>query len=648
MHRFSILTFFTLLAVSLSACNFSLAADVTPPPGYQPPPPVTQEPVNGPLYPLVAPDVVGGAGIYAEKCTPCHGEAGMGDGPRSSELSNPVAPLGAPEFARQASPTRWYQIVTQGNLEKFMPPFRSLSDRERWDVVAYSFNLSAPTEQLDLGRQVYEASCARCHGESGKGDGPDAAALGQKPRDLNSLEYLSSKSSADFYNFASQGIAPDMPAFAKSLSEEELWLVSDYLRSWTFQPAGMLASGSGQVSPQAEETGTASVQSSTQFSATLGVTATAVAAAPVGFGTVRGLVSNASGGEVPANLTVTLQGYDHMTPVFTTTTTTQADGSYVFEGVELPAGRIFLTLVDYNGATYGSDIGQLQAGQTELELPISIFETTSATDDLRIDRLHLFMDFEEPEQLRVVELYIISNNGESTVVPDKTGKPVLNFTLPAEATNLEFQDGELGGKYVQTENGFGDVGAIRPGAGAYQVLYSYLLPYKSKLDLELAPQLGTDAVVVLVPEGSIKVRGEGIQDDGSREVENITYHMYNRSGVNAGEKILLSLSGKPASASGTLSAGSTTNLVVGLGAFGLALVAAGAWLWQRSRSVEADDEDEEEELDAELEGGDDSAESLMDAILALDDLYREGQLSEEAYQQRRAELKERLARSMGH
>ena len=29
----------------------------------------------------------------------------------------------------------------------------------------------------------------------------------------------------------------------------------------------------------------------------------------------------------------------------------------------------------------------------------------------------------------------------------------------------------------------------------------------------------------------------------------------------------------------------------------------------------------------------------MDAILALDDLYQEGQLPEDAYQQRRAELK---------
>jgi hypothetical protein len=37
----------------------------------------------------------------------------------------------------------------------------------------------------------------------------------------------------------------------------------------------------------------------------------------------------------------------------------------------------------------------------------------------------------------------------------------------------------------------------------------------------------------------------------------------------------------------------------------------------------------------------------MDAILALDDLYQDGQLPEEAYTRRRAELKARLAELKG-
>jgi hypothetical protein len=36
----------------------------------------------------------------------------------------------------------------------------------------------------------------------------------------------------------------------------------------------------------------------------------------------------------------------------------------------------------------------------------------------------------------------------------------------------------------------------------------------------------------------------------------------------------------------------------------------------------------------------------MDAILALDDLYQEGKLPEDAYLQRRSELKRRLERAL--
>ena len=38
----------------LSACNMTLAADVTPPPGYVPP---TPAPTLGPLFPDQAPDI---------------------------------------------------------------------------------------------------------------------------------------------------------------------------------------------------------------------------------------------------------------------------------------------------------------------------------------------------------------------------------------------------------------------------------------------------------------------------------------------------------------------------------------------------------------------------------------------------------------
>ena len=123
-----------LLAVMLSAC--SLAEDITPPPDYQSP---TPAPTMSPLFPQTAPDLAVGAAIYAEKCAPCHGDAGLGDGPMAAQLQKPPAKIGSPELARAAAPVNWYTTVTEGNIGSFMPPFKtSLSDQQRWDVVAYT------------------------------------------------------------------------------------------------------------------------------------------------------------------------------------------------------------------------------------------------------------------------------------------------------------------------------------------------------------------------------------------------------------------------------------------------------------------------------------------------------------------------------
>ncbi len=45
----------------------------------------------------------------------------------------------------------------------------------------------APQTSAASGKQMFEAYCASCHGASGKGDGPAAAALASRPADLTQL-----------------------------------------------------------------------------------------------------------------------------------------------------------------------------------------------------------------------------------------------------------------------------------------------------------------------------------------------------------------------------------------------------------------------------------------------------------------------------
>ena len=165
------------MTLSITAC-YSLAEDITPPPGYvfeTPRPSIA--PTDVMYFPLMPPNPEVGEAIYMEKCAPCHGETGLGDGPEANDLPNPVAPIGDPDLARQRTPEDWFRMVTNGNIDRFMPPFLSLTERQRWDVVSYAFTLSLGEDTLKNGEQLFQDNCARCHGDSGQGDGIQAAGV---------------------------------------------------------------------------------------------------------------------------------------------------------------------------------------------------------------------------------------------------------------------------------------------------------------------------------------------------------------------------------------------------------------------------------------------------------------------------------------
>src|SRR5512146_2480693 len=125
LPRFVVLIFAAML---LTACDFSLASDITPPPDYVSPTPM---PTMGALVPASAPDVQDGAALYAQNCAACHGDKGLGDGPQSMQLPVTVPGVGLAEVASSAAPADWFKIVTQGNLDRFMPPFvGALTDQQ--------------------------------------------------------------------------------------------------------------------------------------------------------------------------------------------------------------------------------------------------------------------------------------------------------------------------------------------------------------------------------------------------------------------------------------------------------------------------------------------------------------------------------------
>lgn len=66
-------------------------------------------------------------------------------------------------------------------------------------------------------RETFKNTCAPCHGETGKGDGPGSAALTPKPRNYTDKEWQSKVTDAEIkkviqYGGAAVGKSPIMPA----------------------------------------------------------------------------------------------------------------------------------------------------------------------------------------------------------------------------------------------------------------------------------------------------------------------------------------------------------------------------------------------------------------------------------------------------
>ena len=601
-----------LLAASLLAAACSLAGDVTPPPGSgfatQPPaqatlastPGATTPHIVEPLLPEARPVALDGGAVYQEHCAACHGPRGSGGGSMTAQLPAPPPDFADPATLRDSTPQDLFRVVTQGRLDKFMPPFGdSLSVAERWNAVAYLYTLSAPAEQVAAGEAVYAASCAGCHGERGQGDGAEAAALDTPPPDLSDHKFAVIRSPQAHYD--SLLGADTHHAAAARLSEADRWAAVNFARTLAYDyspPEAVLAEGQG---------------------------------------TVRGQVVNqTAGAATPGGLPVTLHGFEAETLMTTLTTTTAADGGFAFDAVDFAPGRQFVVTTEYQGVTYSSDPASFTPGAetATLELPLPVYETTSDDSQLTIAQAHMFLEFVEPESVTVGELYVFSNRGDKTLVAE--GDQPLQFSLPEGATDLNVQGGRLDETFFRNDRGFAVLWSIPPGEATSQMLYSYRLPYDGALNFAQPVDYALDNVNVLVSDLGVTVSGPQLQSLGVQDFQGEQFQNFSQGALAPGDTFAFEVSGQPGSSAtggGAMPGGAasaltdTSGLAVGLGALALALLGIGFWLYRRQpRAL----------------GG--TREELLQALAELDDDYAAGEVAEAEYRRERQQLKDELKR----
>ena len=106
-------------------------------------------------------------------------------------------------------------------------------------VLTLTYAQNAP-EASEKGKEVYEQSCAHCHGTEGRGDGSAAENLLPKPRDftrglykIRSTESGQLPTDQDLFDIITIGMpGSSMPGWETSLSADDRWEVVAYIKTF--------------------------------------------------------------------------------------------------------------------------------------------------------------------------------------------------------------------------------------------------------------------------------------------------------------------------------------------------------------------------------------------------------------------------------
>jgi mono/diheme cytochrome c family protein len=141
-------------------------------------------------------DFDAGKAVFAANCAGCHGTDGRG---RSSG-GRALRPVAFDLAGFRLPPGTVLRALANGVPGTSMPAWHDLPASEFDSVLYYVLSLPktpnlalqdqwAPTPTLILaGKRVFDTHCTRCHGETGDGNGPDAARNARPPANFHQIE----------------------------------------------------------------------------------------------------------------------------------------------------------------------------------------------------------------------------------------------------------------------------------------------------------------------------------------------------------------------------------------------------------------------------------------------------------------------------
>lgn len=561
--------------------------------------------------PITLPVAAFGADSFGQNCAPCHGMNGKGDGPTAASLTFSPTVFADADTMWAVSPAQMFFTAKFGRIERLMPPWQSrLSDDEIWQTIMYAWSLHTSPTFVAGGQTLYTQNCAGCHGDKGKGDGPEAQ--GKLP-DFTDLSYATSKSQADWL----AGWQSAHPEIGKDWTAQEQRQVLEYIRTFSYVPAW---------------------QSGYQ----------------PGPGVVHGKVIMGTAGEVlTPGITVTLQAYAHFTLAETFTTTIDAGGNFTFTNLSVAPNFSYLAAAKWANIRYTSALIQITQDAPKVETTVTLYDTTTKAPAIRINRTEWIID-DQPGSVMVVQLYYFGADGDRTYLgAPPEGLPIsatVGIKVPDGAEQVTFDGGELGVRFQQVGNRYYDTSPLMPGQGTNQIVVRYLMPYKGTSLTFSQPFLyPNDQVILLIaqlPQLQATVTPQGgapweVAD--KQDLQGRSYNIYQEASLPATSiqveltGLLASDSADPRDDTGAIvsppAAVFAPWMAWSIGGLSFLMLASVMfWTWRSGRVQISDSPpDLQKEMD-----------DLARSIAQLDDRHALGQLDDDRWQLRRGQLKARL------
>ncbi|MCA9932467.1 MAG: c-type cytochrome [Anaerolineales bacterium] len=579
--------------------------------------------------PDAPPDAAAGLETFAARCANCHGPQGNGDGELAVNLAQPPRAFTNPAFRQTAVPASFHDFILTGNLDAGMPGFGStnsnpLSDAQVWDAIAAVMSLATPATAVERGQQVYTDNCAACHGETGLGDGPDAAASDTPVPDLTDLAYWFNRSN----DVVLANLEPGkLAGHDYDLGDGDLADVVDYARTFSYNYV-----------PPADLT------------------------APIAAATIQGQVTNATSGEIVTGMDAHLRAFSpNIEEMLTLTTTVGTDGRFSFDVSDVSPDWVYLVNVQYDGLAYSSDVGQLSNEVPNIDLPVFVYDQTTDPTVVDVLQVHLVMNFASENILQVTELYVFENLGTAVFVGE-AGNPdlgVVRVDVPANAENVSFERAFSAMEnfipapevVASPDGGYVDTIPLRPGRSNSSLVVNYTLAYDEGVSFAHDVPYAVTSATVIVPDVGVELVNADAWTLDEQQTMGGMFLSYAQQNLPAGSTFDLTLEGVPQEVSSTTGSSTvatprnqTTELIIG--GVALLLIGGGAAFFIRSRTSPDDDDDyEAEEYDEEEEGVDGNgrtADELIQMIAALDEAHEKGELDDEAYHAEREQLKAEL------